>query len=227
MITMKALRFSWMLLSAVGLAHAAEPARLNVLFIAVDDLRTNLGCYGDPIAVTPHIDALAARGVRFTRAYCQQAVCNPSRASVITGQRPDTLRVWDLNTHFRETLPDVVTLPQLLKSRGYRTEAIGKILHDPPRFRDAPSWSAPAQLDDTEGGRGKYASEANLRIYQPAGKAGREKAAATDAADVPDNAYIDGRVADLAVGTVGLCVRGKGRSTAARRSPALVGAVVH
>lgn len=196
---MRALRCIVLLIAGVSLVDAAEPPRLNVLFIAVDDLRTNLGCYGDPVAQTPHIDALAARGVRFARAYCQQAVCNPSRASVITGRRPDTLRVWDLNTHFRDTLPDVVTLPQLLKTHGYHTEAIGKILHDPPKFRDPASWSVPAQLDDTEGVRGKYASADNLKIYQPEGKAGREKAAATDAADVPDSAYIDGRVADVAV----------------------------
>jgi iduronate 2-sulfatase len=180
-------------------AGAPTPPRLNVLFIAIDDLRTDLGCYGDPIAITPNIDALAARGVRFSHAYTQQAVCNPSRASVMTSRRPDTLRVWDLQTHFRQHLPDVVTLPQYFKNQGYHTEAIGKIFHDPPKFRDAPSWSVPAQLDDTAGVRGKYASEANLAIYQPAGKPGREKAAATDQADVPDNAYIDGQVADLAI----------------------------
>lgn len=196
---MKTFRLGIALLGAVTLVRAAEPARPNVLFLVVDDLRTNLGCYGDPLAQTPNIDALAARGVRFSHAYTQQAVCNPSRASVMTGRRPDTLCVWDLQTHFREHLPDVVTLPQYLKSNGYRTEAIGKIFHDPPKFRDAPSWSVPAQLDDTEGVRGKYASAANLAIYQPAGNPGREKAAATDAADVPDNAYIDGRVADLAI----------------------------
>jgi iduronate 2-sulfatase len=175
---------------------AANP--LNVLFVAVDDLRTNLGCYGDPVVVTPHLDALASRGRAFARAYCQIAVCNPSRASVMTGLRPDTLKVWDLNTHFRDTQPDVVTLPQHFKAHGYHTEAIGKIYHDPPRFRDGPSWSVPPQLDDTEAVRGKYAAPANLQIYQPDGKRGQEKAAATEAADVPDDAYIDGRVAELA-----------------------------
>lgn len=185
-------------LFAACCARAAE-SRLNVLFLVVDDLRTNLGCYGDPVALTPNIDALAARGVRFTRAYCQQAVCNPSRASVMTGRRPDSLRVWDLQTHFRSTVPEVVTLPQHFKNHGYHTEAIGKIYHDPPKFRDAPSWSAPAQLDDTEAVRGKYASAENLGVYQPAGQKGREKAAATDAADVPAASYIDGRVADVAI----------------------------
>lgn len=195
---MRTLRIGWALAAALVTARGAETAKPNVLFVVVDDLRTNLGCYGDPLAQTPHLDTLAARGTRFTRAYCQQAVCNPSRASVMTGRRPDTLRVWDLATHFRDTLPDVVTLPQHFKRHGYRTEAVGKIYHDPPRFRDEPSWSTPAQLDDTEGVRGKYASAANLAIYQPDGKAGREKAGATDAADVPDEAYIDGRVAALA-----------------------------
>jgi iduronate 2-sulfatase len=117
----------------------------------------------------------------------------------MTGRRPDTLKVWDLNTHFRKNIPDVVTLPQHFKSHGYHTEAIGKIYHDPPKFRDAPSWSVPAVLDDTSAVRGKYAGQDNLRIYQPDGKPGQEKASATEAADVPDNAYIDGRVADVAI----------------------------
>lgn len=185
--------------ATVPAATPAAPARPNVLFLAVDDLRTNLGCYGDPVAITPHLDALAARGRAFTRAYCQIAVCNPSRASLMTGRRPDTLKVWDLNTHFRKTTPDVITLPQHFKNNGYHTEAIGKIYHDPATFRDAPSWSVPAQLDDTGAVRGKYAAPENLAIYQPNGKRGQEKAAATEAADVPDNAYIDGRVADLAI----------------------------
>ena len=195
-----------LLLLVLGLCLAraqaqAQPdaSRLNVLFIAVDDLRPTLGCYGDPMAVTPHLDRLAARGTAFTRAYCQIAVCNPSRASVMTGRRPDSIKAWDLATHFRKNVPDVVTLPQHFKQHGYHTEAVGKIYHDPPAFRDAPSWSGPAQLDDTSAVRGKYASEENLRIYQPGGKRGEEKAAATESADVADNAYIDGRVAEFAI----------------------------
>jgi iduronate 2-sulfatase len=185
--------------AALAASVASAPRPLNVLFIVADDLRTNLGCYGDPVAVTPHLDRLAARGRVFRRAYAQIAVCNPSRASVMTGRRPDTLRVWDLKVHFRSHLPDVVTLPQHFKNHGYRTEAVGKIYHDPPKFRDAPSWTVPAALDDTEGVRGKYAHPDNLKIYQPNGQRGSEKAAAVEAAEVPDNVYVDGRVADLAV----------------------------
>jgi len=165
----------------------------------VDDLRPQMGCYGDEDAVTPHMDRLAQRGMVFQRAYCQQAVCNPSRASLMTGRYPDTIRVWDLNTHFRKNMPNVVTLPQHFKNHGYHAECIGKIYHDPRSFRDSPSWSVPEQLAFTREVRGKYVLEENLRIYQPGGRPGKEKAAATECADVPDNAYIDGRVADKAV----------------------------
>lgn len=173
--------------------------RTNVLFIAVDDLRPQLGCYGDPDAISPHIDAIAANGTVFDRAYCQQAVCNPSRASLMTGLRPDRLRVWDLQTLFRDTCPDVVTLPQHFKDHGYHAECIGKIYHDPRSHQDERSWSVPELLAITSEVRGKYVLEENLRTYQPNGVPGKEKAAATECADVLDNAYIDGRVADCAV----------------------------
>ena len=193
------------------LAGAEKPVpRPNVLFIAVDDLRPQMGCYGDPYAVTPHMDRLAKRGMVFRRAYCQQAVCNPSRASLMTGRYPDTIKVWDLRTHFRKNMPNVVTLPQHFKNHGYHTECIGKIYHDPRPHRDKPSWSVPEQLAFTREVRGKYVLKDNLRIYQPGGRPGKEKAAATECADVPDNAYIDGRVADKAVRRLGvLCNQDK------------------
>lgn len=107
-------------------AAVAAP-RPDVLFIAVDDLRCALGCYGDPVAVTPHIDRLAGRGMVFRRAYGQMAVCNPSRASLMTGRRPATIKIWDLNTHFRDAIPDIVTLPQYFKDHGNWTRSIGKV----------------------------------------------------------------------------------------------------
>ena len=115
--------------------------RDSILFVAVDDLRPSVGCYGDVLAVTPNIDRLARRGLRFERAYCQVAVCNPSRASLMTGQRPDKLGVWTLPIHFREAKPDAVTLPQWFRRFGYTAVSHGKIFHNPTP--DPQSWSEP------------------------------------------------------------------------------------
>ena len=122
-----------LLIVAVGFhsARAAEatPTRPNVLFIAVDDLRPELGCYGKDYIHSPNIDRIAKAGLVFDRAYCQQAVCSPSRSSLMTGTRPDTTKVWDLQTHFRKALPDVVTLGQHFKNHGYFVQGTGKIFH--------------------------------------------------------------------------------------------------
>jgi arylsulfatase A-like enzyme len=123
---------------------AAQPAggKLNVLFIAVDDLRPELGCYGTPIIKTPNIDRLAAQGTLFERAYCQQAVCNPSRVALLTSLRPDTTKVYDLPTRFRDKVPDALTLPQHFKHNGYFTLNIGKIFHTAHgNTEDVISWS--------------------------------------------------------------------------------------
>ncbi len=176
-----------------AITHAAE--RPNVLFIAADDLRNNLGCYGDSLAKTPHLDGLAARGMLFNRAYCQQAVCNPSRASLLTGLRPDTIRVWDLPTHFRENRPDVVTLPQLFKQNGYHTQCIGKIFHNwrQDAYRGDPvSWSVPAVMHYNNHGNDKPQVEGPM----PPNEVDIPK---IEARDVPDEAYFDGRIANLAV----------------------------
>jgi arylsulfatase A-like enzyme len=127
------------MLSVCSLLGATE--RPNVLFIAVDDLRPELGCYGNKIVKTPNIDRIAARGVVFNKAYCQQAVCSPSRTAIMTGLRPDTTKVWDLKTHFRVAQPDCITLPQHFKSNGYHCAAINKIYHK--GFEDGRSWSEP------------------------------------------------------------------------------------
>lgn len=122
-------------------AESAEAPKFNVLFIAVDDLRPEAGCYGNPIIRTPNIDRLARGGTTFLHAYCQQAVCSPSRTSLMLGRRPDTTKVYDLQTHFRLHLPDVVTLPQHFKNHGYHTQALSKIYHG--GLDDPQSWSVP------------------------------------------------------------------------------------
>lgn len=192
-------------------ATAAErPAKPNVLFFAVDDLRPEFGAYGAGYVHSPNLDRLARAGVTFTRAYCQQAVCSPSRTVVMTGTRPDTSKVWDLETHFRKALPDVVTVGQHFKQHGYFVQGMGKIFHG--GFDDAPTWSVPWQ---TPRASGAYARPENVALTQraPAGAApGDRKAArkaakgprgpAFESADVPDNFYTDGRTADLAVETL-------------------------
>ena len=132
---------------APGGAGAASAPRPNVLFIAVDDLRPELGCYGARRIRSPHIDRLAARGVLFERAYCQQAVCNPSRASVLAGCRPDTTGVMANNRFLRASMPAIVTLPQHFKMAGWHSVSLGKIFHhsqrepgDDPRSWSEPSW---------------------------------------------------------------------------------------
>ncbi|HNQ74347.1 MAG TPA: sulfatase [Verrucomicrobiota bacterium] len=123
--------------------QAAQP-RYNVLLLVADDLRPDLGGYGNRMVQSPHLDRLAAQGLRFDRAYCQEALCNPSRASFLTGLRPETLKVFDLATHFRDQRPDVVTLPQLFKQNGYVSLSIGKIFHVTNGNHDDPeSWSEP------------------------------------------------------------------------------------
>lgn len=150
--------FSSLILVLAGLlvpqrSPAAEkpPSRQaspNVLFIAVDDLACSLGCYGDRIAKTPNIDRLAAAGTCFRRAYNQLPLCNPTRASVMTGLRPDTIKVYDLDRHFRDEVPDVVTLSQSFQKAGYFAGRVGKIYHynvpasiGTDGFDDPPSWN--------------------------------------------------------------------------------------
>ena len=124
-----------------GSADAAPQSRPNVLFIASDDMRPQLGCYGDGLVQSPNLDRLAARGLVFDRAFCQQALCSPSRISLLTGRHPWTTRIYQIGPFLRETMPDVVTLPQHFKNQGYFTRSLGKIYH--VGIDDPDSWTVP------------------------------------------------------------------------------------
>ena len=124
---------------------AQEKTKPNVLFIAVDDLKPVLGCYGDKIIKTPNIDRLAKMGTVFLNNYCQQAVCGPTRASLLTGMRPDVTKIRDLHTKMRDINPDILTLPEYFINQGYTTSGIGKIFHPScvDKKFDPQSWSIP------------------------------------------------------------------------------------
>lgn len=202
-------------LQLLGRGVKGRAQRPNVLFLAVDDLRPELGIYGASHVRSPHIDRLGRSGTVFTRAYCQQALCNPSRASMLTGLRPDTLGVWDLQTDFRTTAPEAVTLPQRFKQQGYHSVCSGKIFHN--IFPDAASWSEPElriqgypfDPDAVYRSAAEVAElEARKRQITAAGNAQRHvdrygewylKNNATEAPDVPDNAYFDGAQTDAAI----------------------------
>ena len=111
-------------------SSALPRGKRNVLMIVVDDLNTDLGCYGSPAVLSPNIDRLAARGVRFERAYCQYALCAPSRWSFLSGLRPETTGIFEFQTLLRQKMPEVVFLPQLFREQGYFTVGMGKVFHD-------------------------------------------------------------------------------------------------
>lgn len=203
----------WLLLAALLFnipATTAQPkpkAKMNVLFIAVDDLRPEFGAYGSKYIHSPNLDRLAKQGVTFTRAYVQQAVCSPSRSSFLTGARPDTTKVWDLVTHFRTAIPDVVTLPQHFKNNGYFVQGMGKIYHG--GYDDAQSWSVPWGTPKAityglpENEARQKASQQARRQANGDGNENGARGPAFEGADVPDNTFQDGKVAELAVKTLG------------------------
>ena len=171
-------------------------ARPNVLFIAVDDLRPELGVYGASHIHSPNIDRLARSGTLFRRAYVQQAVCSPSRTSLMTGLRPDSTHVYDLVTHFRETVPGVVTLPQHFGRHGYRTAYWGKIYH--AGLLDSLSWTDGGDRLEPEHNWRGYVREENQLIAAQ----NRGRGPAYERVETPDGAYPDGQIASHAVASL-------------------------
>ncbi|WP_282014669.1 sulfatase [Marinifilum flexuosum] len=197
----------------------------NVLFIAVDDLKPILGCYGDDLVKTPNIDRLAKRGVVFANNHCQQAVCAPSRASLLCGVQPDKTKVWDLKTLIRDMNPNILTLPQHFRQNGYFTTSVGKIYdkrsvdehHDKVSWSEAQAFEGdykyyddkcgePAlgyyQLPETKEKVAKYRKEAEAmgkKGYGITKYAISFVKPTTECADVPDNAYVDGVLALSAI----------------------------
>ncbi len=178
---------------------AAALAKPNVLFIATDDMNNWQGCYGDKAAKTPHLDSLAARGMRFDKAYCQFPLCSPSRTSIMTGRLPDSTGVYDLQTHFRKNLPDVVTLGQHFQKEGYHVARVGKIYHygnpgdiGTPGLDDAPTWKQtinPRGIDKDE--------EDKLKRLTP--KRGLGSSLTYYASPAADEEHTDGMVATEAI----------------------------
>lgn len=195
-------------LSLLIVSGASFAAPLNVLFIAVDDLRPEIGCYGAAHMKSPNIDKLASRGLLFERAYCQVAVCNPSRNSILSGCRPDTTGVFD-NQHFlRPNMPDVLTLPQHFKNSGYTAISLGKIFHHSEKEPgdDPQSWSEPAWYHG-EPYRHWFSKESLDYVKQlkalPKDRQPKQlRAAPFEAADEPDASYPDAQTAAKAIETL-------------------------
>ncbi|MFZ4770932.1 MAG: sulfatase-like hydrolase/transferase, partial [Ferruginibacter sp.] len=195
---------------------AQKSAKPNILFIAVDDFKPEMGAYGNTLIKTPNIDRLAKMGTVFLNNYCQQAVCGPTRASLMTGMRPDITKIWDLKTQMRDMNPDILTLPQYLITQGYTTSGIGKIYHPSSALKkvDPVSWSIPyLELKESDYANGlgfpanaQYQKAETKVLFPPKEKGkGKEKkddgddetpvstkGPSSECIDVPDNAYNDG-----------------------------------
>jgi arylsulfatase A-like enzyme len=227
---MKMKKIQWLVVVVLGLSISAMAAekRPNILFIAVDDLKPMLGCYGDTKILTPNIDKLAEGGTVFLNNSCQQSVCGPSRASLMTGCYVDTTKVYDLKTQMRDMNPDILTLPQYFKQQGYETTGTGKIYD--PRCVDAQydgvSWSQPHRqyppakfFAEGYAMKGHYHSPAVITenkafkayLKKESIKRSDKKAYAeafakfplvkpiTECMDLPDGAYKDGAVANSVI----------------------------
>lgn len=198
----------------VPAGHAQAGGQPNILFIAVDDLRPELGCYGSEIAVTPNLDALAGEGLLFSRAYCQEAICSPSRASLMTGARPDSIGVVENSAYFRDLNPDIVTLTQHFIAHGYEAVQVGKIFHNPAHSDDANSWSripasvnlpspySPYALQESEDMRTANRDYLVATYGNGVYGTGLIQGPAYECADVPDHRYRDGYNTEVAIATM-------------------------
>ena len=211
-------------ISNTVIAQKKQATKPNILFIAVDDLKPLLGCYGNTLVKSPNIDRLAKMATVFDKNYCQQAICGPTRASIMTGTRPDATKIWNLTTQMREANPNTLTLPQYLISQGYTTSGIGKIYHPSSAIGgvDPVSWSIPYLKSKESDFPAEFGIPANGQYQLPETKdrmtpeiiAERKKQSkdlaandenpksikgpSTECMDVPDNAYQDGVNALLA-----------------------------
>ena len=211
-------------ISNTVIAQKKQATKPNILFIAVDDLKPLLGCYGNTLVKSPNIDRLAKMATVFDKNYCQQAICGPTRASIMTGTRPDATKIWNLTTQMREANPNTLTLPQYLISQGYTTSGIGKIYHPSSAIGgvDPVSWSIPYLKSKESDFPAEFGIPANGQYQLPETKdrmtpeiiAERKKQSkdlaandenpksikgpSTECMDVPENAYQDGVNALLA-----------------------------
>jgi iduronate 2-sulfatase len=186
---------------------AANASKPNVLFIASDDMRPQLGCYGDPTVQSPHLDALARRGVVFLQSYCQQALCSPSRISMLSGRHPATTGIFEIGRTLRTTMPDITTLPQHFKNNGYHTRSLGKIYH--VGIDDDASWTIPAwhSKQPRVSAASKAAVAARRRTYEAKGVVPPAKGngavnyavPAFEAVDCGDDDLLDGDTAKNAI----------------------------
>ena len=193
-----------MLMSRLGGSvhtQVAPEGAPNVLFIPVDDMRPQLGCFGHGRMISPNIDRMAAEGTAFLRTHCQQAVCAPSRASLLSGLRPDSTRVWDLQTPLHTTRPEIETLPRHFKANGYTTISLGKVYHH--RVKDDPDgWSETpwGGTNNTHGSQElrREREEAN-KADRAAGRRQSWRGPAYEALDVPDEHFGDGALTVRAI----------------------------
>lgn len=191
-------------LSGWGMDGNIKGKRPNILFILVDDLKPALGTYGDPVAITPNMDRLAAKGMRFDMAYANQAVCAPSRFNLMLGSRSSSSGIYGFGQNFRDYYPKAITLPQFFKGQGYHTESMGKVFHiGHGTYNDEQSWSVPHHKDlvieyvDPASKKEGFTREEALFSNQSA--KGLPRGVAWESPEVADDAYADGRTAARAV----------------------------